>query len=528
MSLSYTPLVLEQTSDNPQIFNQLASTTFEDNAESAADITSSAFEAAKEILQLAYSERLTQRDVAEYLEAYMRAEGADNELAFPTLVMSGPELYVPHGDPLDDKQHVISPTAEKVVMIDMGCKVDGISTDITRTFFFEDTPEEVLDAYTVVLETQEAVIEAIQAGASISSLDHIVRTGLSDYISRKDVYVHRYWGHGVGRYVHEDPALWIGNEENLETGQILAIEPGLFFEDGWAVRIEDIVIVEDNGCTVLSNVSKSIEQNTILQNSSKLEFDVYLENFRYGSSSTIFVEIPQENISSIERVEYYDGYQWNIMEFVTPSLFKFIFAFNSSYSSKRILIIRIITDTNTIHHFLKFSQHPRSIAEYDLDEPIERTDSEIIPTVHTVSHEEAEMIRIRFYAFKGPDSDQMLILDSRGIVIEDLRADRGEFYWTPWASGENISVNVVGTSWRGIENCSFIIDRYQVTEIEMEDVTVSNTTTDGSPSIDSANTSSTPNLPIFTDNLVRFSVGVISALIVLSVVVVIMRKKSFY
>jgi Xaa-Pro aminopeptidase len=219
--------------NNEHILNPTSTlSTVSEKAKNAAEITSMTLDAVPSILQRSYTESLTQWNVSRYLESLMYAEGADAYLAFPTLVMSGPELREPHGNSLNDRTYIITPQSQKVVMIDIGCKFEGICTDITRTYFFDGVEEEVLAAYSAVLSAQEAAIAAIRDGQSIAGIDSIIRSHLSDYLQRDDVYIHRYWGHGVGRYVHEYPGLWGGSQDTLVSGQLLAIEPGLWFDDG--------------------------------------------------------------------------------------------------------------------------------------------------------------------------------------------------------------------------------------------------------------------------------------------------------
>ncbi|MDF1538797.1 MAG: M24 family metallopeptidase [Candidatus Thorarchaeota archaeon] len=414
---------LTKTPIEPAIEDSVILSVIADDAQKAAKITSSAFEVAKSILQQTYSEALTQGEVASYLEALMRAEGADSHLAFPTLVMSGPELSEPHGNSLDDRYHSMNPQLEKVVMIDMGCQFNGICTDITRTYFFEGVDEEVLSAYTAVVNAQEAAIAEIRAGKPISELTAIIKSHLRDYLRRDDVYFHEYWGHGVGFYVHEKPVLWRGNEEVLSEGQVLAIEPGLWFEDGWAVRVEDVVLVTEDGFSVLSNVSKSVDQVMIQRNTSNIDFRLHMEDFSYGSRSRISVEFSREYEMIAKRVEYHDGYRWNTMNSLSSIEFYFEFLFNSSYSSIRTLILRTITENNTFYRFLNTETTLQSDEEFRIERGISSNHLEQSPRRWTISHEGAQMIRIRFSVFDAPDLDQMLIIDSRGMVIDDMRAD---------------------------------------------------------------------------------------------------------
>jgi Xaa-Pro aminopeptidase len=137
--------------------------------------------------------------------------------------MSGLELEQPHGNSDDDATHVIDPSTEPIVMIDIGCKYRNQSTDVTRTFFFESATQEMLDAYSAVLAAQEAVITAMAPGMSISYLDTIIRGELTDYLDFPGVEFYPNWGHGVGFYVHELPVLNSGAFEDLEEGQILAV-----------------------------------------------------------------------------------------------------------------------------------------------------------------------------------------------------------------------------------------------------------------------------------------------------------------
>lgn len=468
-------LVLSGTIQAPQIniavpennVDRIESSLSYDDTIKASTITSEALMEARASLLRTYDMPVTQKELANHLDSIMRAIGADPELAFPTLVMSGPELVEPHGNMTDDYTHYIDPNVEDVVMIDIGCRVNGYCTDITRTFFFEDVSEEIKNAYNDVLLAHDAVISQIRAGASIMDLDAIVRYYLNEYIDDTNYYFHPYWGHGVGRFVHESPFLWGGNNEELYTGAVLAIEPGIYCSDGWAVRIEDVVLVTETGVEYLSHLTTDIEDITIKATEPRLNYSINYENYEYDNEVDISADFSGNFETNIQAVAYHDGYSWQSMEIMENQTYSYRYDLNTSYSSSLWTIVRCNT-TNSVFYFTNYCvANIEADSEISLNEAITVNNSASTIISRTLNHTGAVLIRFRMKSYDAPDWDQMLVIDSKGAVLEDYRNRTGEFWWTPWSSGEQITLLLHSTSsvsLGGMGDFFFEIDKYQIVE----------------------------------------------------------------
>ena len=180
-----------------------------------------------------------ERDVAWDISRIYHEEGADEE-AFEAIVGSGPTGARPHARAGD---RVIEPG--ELVVIDTGCRVDGYVSDYTRTLATGDLDAELTDAYGVVLAAQQAGLDAIRAGVEAIDADGASR----DVIEGTDfagTFGHGL-GHGLGLDVHESPRLSTESSDTLAAGNIVTVEPGVYLEGRFGIRIEDDVIVTDDG-----------------------------------------------------------------------------------------------------------------------------------------------------------------------------------------------------------------------------------------------------------------------------------------
>jgi len=506
----------------------------------AASITSDALEEAKHILRSAYETTITQADVFRHLEAMMRSEGADGGLSFPTLVMSGPELMEPHGDHLDDERHVINPATEPVVMIDIGCKHSGHCSDVTRTFFFETATQEMKDAYNAVLAAEEAVIAAIAPGVEISVLDAIMRNHLSEYYGRDNVTVLTYWGHGVGRWVHEMPILY-NTEGQLELGTVLAIEPGLYFEDGWAVRVEDTVEVTETGVEILSDAPKALEDVMINQTQPHVAADIQFVDYEYGRTTSATIVVSDSAGRNITGVDLFNGYSWSSMERETSSQFALEFALDYSFSSQITYVARVQL-TNDTYYFTETKSalvYPTGIQMFDptLDVSSANLPPESLFT-WIFAQAGAQMIRLRFKVLTA-GWDQFLIKDSQSRVFAEYRNVHDVRVWTPWIADDELHIQVVDTEppfLGGVAPFSFSIDMIEYAEeFILPPVKGDTTTTEPTSSTPPATEETTPSpspSPTPTPSnsyhvleILTTMSGVALAVIVLGLVV--FRKKGF-
>jgi Xaa-Pro aminopeptidase len=197
---------------------------------------------------------MTERAAAAELEFGMRKFGAD-AIAFDTIVASGVRGALPHGRATDKPIE-----SGEFVTFDFGARVDGYNSDITRTIFVsgggKQPSQRQRQIYQLVQEAQLAGIEAVRPGVEASLVDQASRAvfekaGLVEY------YLHST-GHNLGREVHETPFMAPTDTTRLETGMVLTVEPGLYFSDWGGVRIEDDLLVTEDGAEVLPRLTREL------------------------------------------------------------------------------------------------------------------------------------------------------------------------------------------------------------------------------------------------------------------------------
>lgn len=190
----------------------------------------------------------TERDVALAAEARMRELGAEDP-SFPAIVASGPNGALPHAVPGD---RVIG--AGEYVTIDMGAIVDGYCSDCTRTLVEGDPDPAQKQVYDLVLASQLAALDAIRPGAHGREVDAISREPIAE-AGYGERYGHGL-GHGVGIEVHEPPRLSKRSDDTLLVGDVVTVEPGIYIPGEYGVRIEDLVVVAEDGYRNLSSRPK--------------------------------------------------------------------------------------------------------------------------------------------------------------------------------------------------------------------------------------------------------------------------------
>lgn len=192
----------------------------------------------------------TERDVAFALHGAMLAEGAQ-EPSFATIVASGPRGARPHHVPGADRI-----PADTLVVIDMGAVVGGYCSDMTRTFGTGTPPARLVEIYGVCLEAQEAAMAAAAPGMTGAELDTVARARIvaGGY---GDAFGHGL-GHGVGLVIHERPGVRPESSDALLAGMAITIEPGIYLEGEGGVRIEDLIVLGEDGSDVLSHSPKEL------------------------------------------------------------------------------------------------------------------------------------------------------------------------------------------------------------------------------------------------------------------------------
>jgi Xaa-Pro aminopeptidase len=192
----------------------------------------------------------TELDVARAVEAWMREQGA--EPSFPAIVAAGPNGALPHAEP---GQRVIG--RGELVVFDMGAKLDRYCSDGTRTFATGEPGERAREVYETVLEAQAAALAALEAGARAEDIDTVAREPIAA-AGHGERFGHGL-GHGVGLEVHEEPRVSQRSEDVLAAGEVVTIEPGIYLPGELGVRIEDLVVLTEDGHRNLSGLPKELQ-----------------------------------------------------------------------------------------------------------------------------------------------------------------------------------------------------------------------------------------------------------------------------
>jgi Xaa-Pro aminopeptidase len=192
---------------------------------------------------------IAETDVAAELEHEARLLGAEG-MSFATIVASGVRSAMPHG------LATPAPLPRRgFVTLDFGIILKGYCSDMTRTVFLGKPKPEERNAYSAVLEAQEAAVHAVSAGVSCAEVDETAR-GILRRQGLAGAFTHST-GHGVGLEIHEPPRVGAGQSTRLAAGMVITIEPGIYLPGKFGVRIEDTVAVTRNGCQVLTPATKA-------------------------------------------------------------------------------------------------------------------------------------------------------------------------------------------------------------------------------------------------------------------------------
>lgn len=191
----------------------------------------------------------TEREVAAEIVYRHLKHGADS-MAFDPIVASGPNAARPHARPTDRTLQV-----GDLVVLDMGCFREGYASDMTRTLAIGSPSSFAREGYNAVLRAQEAALSAARAGMTGQELDSVARELLEEE-GFGGAFSHGL-GHGLGLDVHEWPRVSRTGEEELPEGACVTIEPGVYLpEEGFGVRIEDVVVLRESGSENLTRADK--------------------------------------------------------------------------------------------------------------------------------------------------------------------------------------------------------------------------------------------------------------------------------
>ena len=193
---------------------------------------------------------MTELEVAAEIEYSMKRHGASG-FSFDTIAASGVHSSMPHAIPTDKKLEF-----GDFVTMDFGCLYEGYCSDMTRTVCIGSADEEKKAVYNKVLEAQLAVLDKVKPGMVCKDVDSIARNIIADAGYGKN-FGHGL-GHSVGLYIHEAPAFNTRDESVLEASMVITDEPGIYLPGKFGVRIEDMILITEDGCEVLSKSPKEL------------------------------------------------------------------------------------------------------------------------------------------------------------------------------------------------------------------------------------------------------------------------------
>jgi len=186
----------------------------------------------------------TEKEVAQAIENAMRLKGAERP-SFETIVASGPNAALPHAVPSDRPL-----AAGETIVIDMGLILDGYCSDMTRTVVLGTPDAKTVALFRLVRKAQLAGLNSLRPGISGMAVDKIARNVI-ELAGQGERFGHGL-GHGVGLNVHEGPSLNYRNRKPLAAGMVVTVEPGVYIPGWGGVRLENMAVVEQDGCRVLN------------------------------------------------------------------------------------------------------------------------------------------------------------------------------------------------------------------------------------------------------------------------------------
>lgn len=195
---------------------------------------------------------MTEKQVAAWLEFLMKEEGAEG-FSFDTIAASGIHSAMPHAVPTDRK------LAEgDFLTMDFGCRYQGYCSDMTRTVVIGRASERQREIYHTVLCAQQAALEGMRPGMTGKEIDALARDVIEE--AEYGGYFGHSLGHSVGLEIHESPVFSTKEETVIRPGMVITVEPGIYIEDFGGVRIEDVVVMTEDGCENITYSPKELNE----------------------------------------------------------------------------------------------------------------------------------------------------------------------------------------------------------------------------------------------------------------------------
>ncbi|MCK4260115.1 MAG: aminopeptidase P family protein [Halanaerobiales bacterium] len=212
----------------------------------SSQIVDEVVEAVKELIKPG----MTEIEVAALMEFEMRKRGSEGP-SFETIVGSGPNSAIPHYNAGERKIQ-----KGDFIVLDFGATYKGYCSDTTRTLCVGEPTPKMIEVYNIVKEAQEIGVRTAKPGIKASEVDGAVRQYIVDK-GYGEYFTHRT-GHGLGLQVHEEPYISGISDTILKPGMVFSVEPGIYIEGEFGVRIEDIVLVTETGCERFNNSSRKL------------------------------------------------------------------------------------------------------------------------------------------------------------------------------------------------------------------------------------------------------------------------------
>lgn len=240
LSTAISPAKLIPTINTVETLRAIKTTREIEIIKKAAGIAVKSFAFARRIIKT----HRTEQEVAAAVQYFMRQAGAEDS-AFELIIASGKNSSMPHAP----SSHKLIKNNE-IVLIDLGCRFQGYNSDLTRTVFLGKMKAKFRQIYQIVSQAQQLAIKAVRAGEKISEIDKAAR----QYLTQNGLGANfgHALGHGIGREVHEYPSISAQNHDTLKAGMVLTIEPGVYLPGWGGIRIEDMVLVKENGSEILT------------------------------------------------------------------------------------------------------------------------------------------------------------------------------------------------------------------------------------------------------------------------------------
>lgn len=195
---------------------------------------------------------MTERELALDLEFFMRREGAE-DVSFEPIVAAAERSALPHAHPTDRLVE-----KGRFLLFDLGCRYLGYCSDLTRTVVVGPADEKHREIYELVLSAQQVGLDAVRPGTAGVDVDRAARE-IFESAGVGDAFDHGL-GHGVGLNIHEEPNLSKSSKDTLAAGEVVTVEPGIYFPELGGVRIEDLVVITERGSETLSKSGKELTE----------------------------------------------------------------------------------------------------------------------------------------------------------------------------------------------------------------------------------------------------------------------------